>query len=245
LDRFALIRRLVAIDLSERATTLANTQEGARRETELGLIDLGLAKRGRAFRHFQRALALAPDSSEALAGLAESRAFDLAKGAPVEGMPEAIPDGPVATVIASWRHAEAGEWDTVAALDAELGRIEPGEGLFEEASRLRIDWRLSTRDPARAGEALAIAERLLLRQWNPADAVLHARAAILADRPRVAWGSLSQIARKLPGYTRRGSIRAAALEVAKELPDELAEDVRARLLTDAAQQPGNQPPVQG
>jgi tetratricopeptide (TPR) repeat protein len=235
LDRSALIRRLVAIDLSERATALALSGDGARRETELGLIDLGLAKRGRAVRHFEQALALAPGSGEALAGLAESRAFDLAHGKPVEGISEATLDGPVAAVIASWRHAEEREWDAVAALDAELGRIEPGEALFEEASRVRVDWRLATEDPALGGEALAIAERLILREWSPADALLHARAAILADRPRQAWGSLSQIARKLSGYSRKGRIRAAALEVAKGLPEELARDVSSRLRSSPPQ----------
>ena len=244
LDRSALIRRLVAIDLSERATALALSEEGARRETELGVIDLGLLKRGRAFRHFERALALAPGSDEAVAGLAESRAFDLAQGEPVEGISEVSLDGPVAAVIASWRHAEAAEWDAVAALDAELGRIEPGEALFEEASRLRIDWRLATGDPAVGGEALAIAERLVLRQWNPNDALLHARAAILADRPREAWGSLSHIARKLSSYPRRGRIVAAALAVAKALPEDLAQDVSARLRQDAAEQPEPKPPVE-
>jgi spermidine synthase len=245
LDRSALIRRLVAIHLSERATALALTQDEARRETELGLIDLRRANRGRAVRHFERALALAPDSDEAIAGLAESRTFDLARGSPVEGIPEAGLEGPVATVIAGWRHAEAGEWDAIEALEGALARIEPGEALFEEASRLRIDWRLAAADPALGGEALAIAERLLLRQWNPADALLHARAAILADRPREAWGSLSQIAKKLSTYSRSARIRAAALEVAKALPAELAEDVTARLRQDASQQPGQAAPVQG
>jgi tetratricopeptide (TPR) repeat protein len=245
LDRSALIRRLVAIDLSDRATALALSEDGARRETELGLIDLGLAKRGRAFRHFERALALAPGSDEAVAGLAESRAFDLAQGKPIEGISEASLDGPVAAVIASWRHAEAGEWDAIAALDADLGRIQPGEALFEEGSRLRVDWRLASEDPAVGGEALAIAERLLLRQWNPADALLHARAAILAGRPREAWGSLSQIARKLSSYPRRGRIVAAALAVAKALPEDLAQDVSTRLRPGAAEQPGQKLPVQG
>lgn len=245
LDRSALIRRLVAIDLSERASALALSQDGARRETELGLIDLGLAQRGRAVRHFEQALALAPDSDEALAGLAESRAFDLAQGKPVEGISEAGLHGPVATVIAGWRHAEAGEWDAVAALDAELGRIEPGEALFEEASRLRVDWRLAGEDPALGGEALPIAERLLLRQWNPTDALLHARAAILAGRPREAWGSLSQIARKLSSYPQRGRIVAAALKVAKALPEELAEDVSTRLRPGAVEKPAQKPPVEG
>ena len=74
---------------------------------------------------------------------------------------------------------------------------------------------------------------------------LHARAAILAGRPREAWGSLSQIARKLPNYSRKGSIVAAALEVARALPEELARDVSARLRPGPAEQPEQKPPVQG
>ncbi len=248
LDRSALIRRLVANDLSERATALALSEEGAVRETELGLIELGLARRGRASRHFERALALAPGSSDALAGLVESRSFDLARGQAVEGISEGSLDGPVVTLIAAWRHAEAGEWDAVAALDAELGRIEPGEALFEEASRLRADWRVATEDPALGAEAVAIAERLLSRQWNPVDALLHARAAIVAGRPRAAWGSLSQIARKVSDYPRKGKIVEAALDVAKALPEDLAQDVRSRLRpgrSRAGGQPARKLPVEG
>ena len=70
LDRSVLIRRLVATQLTERATALALTDEGAAQETGLGWVELGLARPGRAARHFERALELAPDVERRRGGLA-------------------------------------------------------------------------------------------------------------------------------------------------------------------------------
>jgi hypothetical protein len=127
------------------------------------------------------------------------------------------------------RRAAAGDWDAVAALDAELGRIGPGEALFEQVSRLRAYWRLAAQDPEVAAEAQAIAETLLSRKWQPEDALLRARAAVAADRPTAAWGALSRIAEALPKHPRPKAIAEAALEIAEALPDEIARDLRVRL----------------
>ena len=229
LDRSVLIRRLVAIKFTERATALALSEQGALQETGLGWIELGRARPGRATRHFERALELTPDSSDAVAGLLASRAFDITQGRSVAGISEGDLDERLVAVIAGWRHAAAVDWDAVAALDPELGRIEPGEALFEVASRLRVGWRLARKDPAAGAEALAIVETLLAREWSAADELLRARAAIAAGRPEAAWGSLSRIARVLPKNPRAEKLVEAALEIAEAFPEEIARDLRARL----------------
>jgi spermidine synthase len=229
LDRSALIRRLLGTASTQRATALTRSGDEALEETGLGWVELGLARPQRAARHFARALKLAPDSSDALAGLVASRPLRFADGKSVAGISEMDLDDRLAAVVAGQRHAAAGNWAEFAALDAELGRIEPGEALFDQVSRLRIRWRLAERDPEAAAEAQAIAETLLSRKWQPRDALLRARAAIAADRPVAAWGALSRIADALRKHPRPGVLAEAALEIAEALPEEIAGDLRVRL----------------
>ena len=244
LDRSALIRRLVATRFTERASALVATEDGALQEAGRGWVELGLARTGRATRHFERAVELAPGSSDATAGLLASRVHDLTRGRPVDGISEQHLDVRLMSVIAGWRGAAAKDWEAVAALDAELERIEPGEALFEEASRLRAGWRIARQDPAAGAEAQAIAATLLLRQWSPTDALMHARAAIVAGRPVDAWGSLSLLARALPNHPKREKLTRDTLEIAKALPEELAQDLRTRLPRIVERQK-RKPPVEG
>jgi hypothetical protein len=206
----------------------------------LGWIELGLARHGRAVRHFTRALKLAPDTSDAVAGLVASRPFDFTEGKSVAGISEGDLDDRLVALIAGLRLAAASDWDAVAALDAELGRIGPGEVLFEEASRLRARWRLATEDPEACAEAQAIVEVLLSRSWNPMDALLRARAAIAADRPAAAWGSLSRIAELPRANDQAGVLIERALEIAEAWPEEIARDLRIRLRSGPTAQPGSE-----
>ena len=226
LDRSALVRRLVDTHGSERATDLARAAEGALQETGLGWVELGRDRPGRAFRRFARALELAPGASDAMAGLLASRIFDVAQGRSVSEISEADLDPKLVAVIAGWRHAAAKEWDAVAPLDAELGRIQPGEALFEEASRLRIEWRIARKEPAAGAQAQAIAETMLSRKWNAPDVLLHARAAIAADRPAVALASLRRVLPILSTHPRAAALVQSAREIADALPEELARDLR-------------------
>jgi len=229
LDRSTLIRRLVATNFKERATTLALSERDALEESGLGWVEVGLGRPGRSARHFARALELAPGTADAMAGLVASRPFDFVQGRSVAGISEADLDAGLAALIAGWRHAEANDWDAVAALDAEIGRISPGEALFEEAARLRVAWRLASKDPRDAAAAQIIAETLLSRKWNAQDALLRARAAIEADRPAAAWGSLIRIAEMPLANAQRRAIAERVLEIAEQLPDAAAKSVRDRL----------------
>jgi hypothetical protein len=229
LDRSALIRRLVGSNSQQRAIALTRSEDEAVEETGLGWVELGLSRPNRAARHFTRALSLASDSADALAGLVASQPFAFTEGGAVAGISEGDLDARLVAVIAGQRYAAAVDWAEFAALDVELGRIGPGEAIFEQASRLRIYWRLATQDPAAAAEAQAIAETLLSRGWLAHDALLRARAAIAAGRPVAAWGALNRIADALPKHPRPKAIAEAALEIAEKLPEELARDLRVRL----------------
>jgi hypothetical protein len=237
LDRGALIRRLVSTNHAERAKALAMTEDGALQETALGWIEIGQARLGRAVRHFERALALAPDSRDALAGLMTSRSFDLTQGTPVEGLSEANLDPQLAAVITGWRRAALSDWERVAALESELAGFQPGDALFPEASRLRASWRVAGKDPEANAEAQQIAATLLARQWTAADALLYARAAIAAGHPRDAWGALNQIARSARRNPAVGKQVAAALGLAAQLPEDLRRDVNERLQKASAGEP--------
>ena len=229
LDRPTLIRRLVSANFAARATALARSKDEALEEAGLGWIEMGLSQPRRAAPHFTRALKLAPDSSDALAGLVASRLSSFAEGKSVEGISEGDLDDRLVALIAGQRHAASGDWGAFADIDAELGRIGPGEALFRPASRLRIRWRLATADPAAAADALSIAEKLLSRKWRPQDALLRARAAVAADRPTAAWGALSRIVLALPTHPRPRALAEAAREIADALPAEVARDLRVRL----------------
>jgi hypothetical protein len=228
-DRSALIRTLVATGFADRADALARSEDRALEETGLGWIELGLGRPARAARHFVRALALEPDAPDAPAGLVLSRQADLTRGKSVEALVEEDLDARLVAVIAGWRHAAAADWEAVAALEDELARIGPGEAAFEEASRLRVRWRLETKEKEAGAQAQEIAETLLLRAWNPYDALQHARAAVAAGDFATAWGSLHRIAQTLNDFPATQTIASAALEIADALPEEMAREVRARL----------------
>jgi len=220
LDRSALIRALASRGESERASDLAMASEAAGEEAGLGWVELAAGRSGRARRHFERALALAPGDPDALGGLIASRKLELAAGDAGSGIPEGDLDPRHAAVIAGWRHAEARDWDALARLDAELARIGPGEPLYDAAARLRIAGLLAADDPQAAAHAQALAETLLLRSWNAYDALLHARAAIRANRPNDAWGSLQRVARRITANQRGRTLAERALEIARELPED-------------------------
>jgi spermidine synthase len=225
LDLAVLIRALVERGFRERADALAHSQAGAEEELALGWIELSVGRKTRASRHFSRALELDPAARDAGAGLVACWLSVLGGGAPVPALEGVALPSEVEAVVEGYRHARARDWNAVAALDAQLARIRPGEALFEEASRLRIQWRLAAEDGERAAEALALAETLLARRWHPDDGLLRASAALAADLP---WEARATLVRIASG--RRGvSWAAPALELARRLPDEVAGDLPARL----------------
>jgi hypothetical protein len=192
-------------------------------------VELSAGRSGRAARHFRRALSLSPGSRDALEGLIASQKIALSAGSAVAGMPDGEPDPLHVALIAGWRHAEARDWAALAALDPVLAEIEPGEALFVPVAQLRIVGLLALEDPDSAAEAQQLAETLLLRSWNPYDALLHARAATAARRPQLAWGSLYRVALRATANPRGRGLLERALEIARELPEDQFRALREQL----------------
>jgi hypothetical protein len=210
--------------------------EGGEQKRGLGWIELTNNRLRKAARYFEEARALDPNDGEALAGLVASRRVDLTRGAVPELREDGL-DAPVAAVVAGWRHAARADWQGVAALDAELARIEPTDALFREASRLRALWRVESGDAKACAEATAIMERWINYFWDSEDALLHARAAAAAGEYVVAWASLARFVDLVP-QTERGRDRARrALEIANTLPDEIAVQLRLDLGNRASGRP--------
>jgi spermidine synthase len=228
LDRWALVRGLVNRGFSRRAHALVLGSGGADEELGRGWIALGLKRPRRAARHFARALELDPASADARVGLVVSRPAAYRSVVASRPFAEVELEPDLATVISAWRHRGANEWAAIAALDADLARIEPGDALFEEAGRLRIQQRLITGGPQASAEALAISETLLLRRWRADKALLRATAAIAADRPDAARGSLERIAERAAAPDWKPLLKRA-LELSRELPEETAGDLPDRL----------------
>jgi len=218
LDRAALARSLVNRGQSERAIDVAMAGEGAAEEAALGWAELAAGRTGRATRHFVRALELDPESRDAVAGWVASQKLVLTTSGSVPEVEGVALDTSQRALIEGWQQAQAADWDAVARLDPELAAIEPGDGLFDAATRLRIAWRLARADEASAAQAQALADLLLLKAWSPYDALLRARAALRAGRPQDAWGSLQRIVLRASGNQRGRAIARRALEVARELP---------------------------
>jgi hypothetical protein len=228
LDRAALLRKIVLRAGAQRARDLAMTAEGADEERDLGWVELTNNRSRRAARHFARARSLAPDGSDALVGLVASRRIDLTQEA-VPEVPEAQLEAPVAAVIKGWRLGNRKDWNGVAALDAELARIAPGDALFREASELRTLWRVETGDRAAGAEGMAIMATVLTYFWHPEDALLHARAAIAAGQPIAASVSLARIAGRVRRNERGRDQARRALAIAETLPEGVDPALRDRL----------------
>ncbi len=226
IDRVKMVRRLVARGVYERATDVAMAGEGAEQEAALGWVELAKKRQARAARHFSRARELDPDDREALAGLVGSRRIGIERGAAISDFDEDGLDAPLRALVAGWRAAARRDWDAFASLDAPLAAIGPCDPLFDEASHLRIRWRIAARDPAAAAEAMALTETLMKRDWNPGDSLLHAEAAIVAGRSGAAWGSLLRIADELRFKRWGQELVQRSLALSEDLPDEMARELR-------------------
>jgi spermidine synthase len=243
LDRSALARRLASLGQLNRATDLAMAGEDADEEAALGWVELAQGRSPRAARHFERALSLSPDHRDALAGSIASRQLELSAGNSSAGLPVEALDAGYSAVIEGWRFAEAGDWQAVSALDEELARIEPGDGLFEAAVRLRVRGLLESGDPAAGMRAVALCDVLLSRSTHPYFFLLRARAAIQAGEPSLAAGSLWRVIPLISASQRGRALAERALEIAREMPgvayDEIRHELerRARRSTTAASLP--------
>ncbi len=117
-------------------------------------------------------------------------------------------------------------WSEVAALEPGLAAIDPLQAGFPAASELRVRWRLATRDPLRAREAVSIADDALLLANRFELYFWRADALALAGEPGPAATALAQVLRhlgRLQGQRQapaaREPLRRMALDVLARLPE--------------------------
>jgi hypothetical protein len=147
-------------------------------------------------RLFHESLALDPRNDAARYEYVRPWLAALAKGqAPADVVTEAARlEGPPAAVIQARRHAVAGEWEQLPALDPLLATASETDPWYVECVQMRVDWRTRVTNPehrARLGrEALAMVEEVVVSQPSAAMFALRARSAIAADRPDVLLESI-------------------------------------------------------
>jgi tetratricopeptide (TPR) repeat protein len=229
LDSLALVRRLIEMRAVDRAERIADSLQGAARETALGWTELANGRSRAALQHFERALALDPDAPEARQGRAMLQTS--AGAGPEADAVEPLPsDAAWAAVLRAGESARGGDWQGVAALDAQLAQVRPGDPYFGRAAGLRATWRVETGDAARGAEALAIVDTAIARGGQPALYLLRARAALVAGRPQAAWLALERLAEVMRRSPQTRRIARRALTLLGELPVNLHSDIlRARL----------------
>ena len=90
--------------------------------------------------------------------------------------------GAAAAVVAGWRHAAARDWPALRALEPALAAADVRDPAYDDARRLRLQWRSAADDPALRAEALEIATEMLRSTLTQEDAVVTAQAFAAAGQ---------------------------------------------------------------
>jgi len=227
-DPLAVVRRLLERNELERAEALAGALRGAAHETAMGWVMLGRGRQRLALQHFERALNLDPDAPEARQGRAILLRGDEGQAQDAPGLRDI--DAPWTAVLRGSARRDREDWSGVAALDAQLAQVRPGEPLFRKAAELRALWRVESGEAPRGDEALEIIDVALARGASLQMYLLRARAARAAGRPEIAWAALDHLAHTLGKNQAARRLARRALAVTADLPPYPREEsVRGRL----------------
>ncbi len=218
-DHLLLIRRLIRRGAADRARRLAEAlPDPVARATAIGLAKLARDQSAGEL-ELRDALRLAPGSGdpralEALYGLLVARYRTAIRGGEPVSFTEHFASDPGAAVIAGWRASGAGDRQAVRRLEQRLAAIDPRHALFEEATRLRVEWRVESGEPEAAAEALNLLEALLVPAPRPADLLLQARAAAAAGDARKALAAVDEA---LPRLERGSGLARQAAKILRSL----------------------------
>lgn len=205
-DAVSVLRRMTLIGEGRRALKLARRLPKAQRLSYQGwmMLDGGATVRAQAM--FRRALAEDPSIAAARMGLITSFAGE---ELPADSL------SPTESVLMQANAAlRAEDWKAIAALDAELARIEPGTLGFGSAVRARTAWRIEGNDPAEGLAAIGLIDTLLTRERTPDHYFMRAKAGALAGDPAIAWAALNQVVAQVRP---RPQLARAALDLAQKL----------------------------
>jgi hypothetical protein len=177
-----LVRRLVGKRETARAVRLAsNLKDPVERMLALGWARSASDPR-RAAEHFRRALERDPTAQSARFGLLRVQRRGVESGIPAYlELAESL-DGAAAAVVAGWRHAAAQDWPALRALEPALAAADVRDPAYDDALRLRVQWRNAADDPALRVQALEIATEMLRGTLTPEDAVVTAQAFAAAGQ---------------------------------------------------------------
>jgi spermidine synthase len=174
-ERDHAVRRLLGFGFPDRALLAA---QGARPEPDRALalarvvLATGDMRRGRELLRD----ALRADPPPRAAALLQVELDRLRGGGGGADLPD-----PARAVAEGWALRAARDWAGLAALEPRLAAAGPCDPEFEDALRLRVEWRVALDDRGAAAEALRLAEDLLATGRLPADMLLRARAALAAE----------------------------------------------------------------
>jgi hypothetical protein len=122
-------------------------------------------------------------------------------------------DSLASALLEGWRRVADGHAATVEDLEPRLAGVDRAPA-YRAATRLRIQWRLASGDPARAREALPLVDTLVAIRPAPADLLLRARLGAAAKDPDLVRVTLYEIVHSLE---RRGRVKATAEEALRIL----------------------------
>jgi spermidine synthase len=227
-DRFEtnyLVRRIASRGDLPRAVRVAKSEPDVTQR----LTDLGWATRNenprRAVAHFRAALGRDPTAQSARFGLVTvlrkpARADDpewLALAEPLEGA--------AAAVVSGWRLAAAGELLALRELEPELAAADGFDPAYQDAQRLRAQWRAASDDPALRAEAVEIAGEFLRNSALSEDLLVGAQTFAAAHDGETALRLLEALSKRRP----TAWLRRAAIELIDSLPPEIDAERRAAI----------------
>jgi hypothetical protein len=193
------------------------------------MTDLGWAisneSPSRAAAHFRAALERDPTSQSARFGLLATRRHAVeANDLEVLELAEPL-EGAASATISGWRLAAAGEWPALRELEPELASAEWFDPAYQDAQRLRVQWRTASHDPVLHAEAVEIARDFLRSGALPEDLIVGAQAFAVANQSE---GAL-QLLDSLSNRRRITRLVRAGVELIDSLPPEVDEAQRAEI----------------
>ncbi|MCG8589378.1 MAG: hypothetical protein MJE66_08800, partial [Proteobacteria bacterium] len=217
-SRAALVRRLSDLGFAGRARRIAEaaTTE-SERESGLAWAAFAEGRRPAGFRHAERSLALAPNRAAQLALLRERRAAVASDRPDVKALVATL--GPREALLARALRLAADEGPrALAQLEPEFAAVPPGDLIYRDVTRLRVDWRVATGEPALASQAIVLLDAVLPPAPGPSDLVARAQACATAGLHAGAVRTLFELAPHLGPRSGRAGEAAAAAAVLQALP---------------------------
>lgn len=168
---------------------------GPPRRVASARIDLAAGAQARGESELLALVRERPPDRDAARALMVARGDALLRGEDPDGLLAVLAHDPLAAgVLEGWRRSAAGRLADVAELEPVLAGAARHDPLEEPALRLRIGWRLTSGDPARAREAIALFDPFMAEAAKAPDALLRARLALAARDAATAYASLIEIA---------------------------------------------------